>query len=130
MNNLAKKCSYLEDGDTIDQAKSIVTYNPNVTKDYDEDNILYDFGFQKISNKCGEGMDLGGYYFIMEKPLDENQPYKIMTNEGGLDGETFSNNDYAKYGDKYIYFVGYGSYMGDMERMDNYTEIIVKRKIT
>lgn len=73
-------------------------------------------------------MDLGGYYFIMEKPLDENQPYKIMTNEGGLDGTTFTNNDYTKYGDKYIYFTGYGSYMYDMERMNTYTKIIVKRK--
>lgn len=127
LNELISNTDCLREGRKIEKAQSLVSYNPNIEIIYDSDNRLYDFGLIKDDGIDGGWLPVqsyGGYYFIMEKQLDINTRYRIMTSYGGLSGHIFDNTDCVEYKGKYLYFVMYGSYMNDFDHIEDYSKSI------
>lgn len=133
LNELISNTDCLREGRKIEKAQSLLSYNPNIEIIYDSDNRLYDLGLIKDDGIDGGWVTVrsqGGYYFIMEKQLDINTRYRVMTSFGGLDGHTFDNTDCVKYKGKYLYFVMYGDYMNDFDHIEDYSKSIeVTRKM-
>ena len=133
LNELISNTDCLREGRKIEKAQSLLSYNPNIEIIYDSDNRLYDLGLIKDDGIDGGWVTVrsqGGYYFIMEKQLDINTRYRVMTSFGGLDGHTFDNTDCVEYKGKYLYFVMYGDYMNDFDHIEDYSKSIeVTRKM-